>query len=76
MNSRSVLGDAMPTGAKRIIWNALMILGTVVSSFASAWGLYGKTMFGFPIGIVALVFLAILLIIGFVSFLQKQAKAA
>ena len=76
MNSRSVLGDAMPTGAKRIIWNAMMILGTVVSSFASAWGLYGKTMFGFPIGIVALVFLAILLIIGFVSFLQKQSKAA
>jgi hypothetical protein len=76
MNSKSVLGDAMPTGAKRIVWNALMILGTVVSSFASAWGLYGKKMYDFPIGIVALVFLAILLIIGFISFLQKQAKAA
>jgi len=76
MNSKSVLGDAMPTGSKRVVWNALMILGTVVSAFASAWGLYGKKMYGFPIGIVALVFLAVLLIIGFVSFLQKQAKAA
>ena len=76
MNSKSVLGDAMPTGSKRVVWNALMILGTVVSAFASAWGLYGKKMYGFPIGIVALVFLAVLLVIGFVSFLQKQAKAA
>lgn len=76
MNSKSVLGDAMPTGSKRVVWNALMLLGTVVSAFASAWGLYGKKMYGFPIGIVALVFLAVLLVIGFVSFLQKQAKAA
>ena len=76
MNSKSVLGDAMPTGRNRIIWNSLMILATVVSGFASAWGLYAKKMFGFPIGLVALGALAVLLIIGFVSFLQKQSKAA
>ena len=76
MNSKSVLGDAMPTGRNRIIWNSLMILATAVSGFASAWGLYAKKMFGFPIGLVALGALAVLLIIGFVSFLQKQSKAA
>lgn len=76
MNSKTVLGDAMPTGRNRIIWNSLMISATVVSGFASAWGLYAKKMFGFPIGLVALGALAVLLIIGFVSFLQKQSKAA
>ncbi|MDB4749485.1 divalent metal cation transporter [Rubripirellula sp.] len=76
MNSKRVLGDAMPTGAKRVVWNVFMIFGTLVSAFASGWGLYGVTIPDFPIGNIALGFLAVLLIIGFVSFLRKQAKAA
>ncbi|MGB1924946.1 MAG: divalent metal cation transporter, partial [Rubripirellula sp.] len=77
MNSPSVLGDAMPRGIKRVIWNTLMIFGTVIASFASAWGLYGKNMelpneSKFPIGYVALAVLAIMLIVGIRSFLAKQ----
>ena len=75
MNSKAVLGDAMPTGTKRIVWNLLMIIGTAVSGFASAWGLYGKKMYDFPIGNVALGLLAVMLILGLISFLTKQAKA-
>tara|TARA_B110000495_G_scaffold112135_1_gene97001 strand:- start:255 stop:1925 length:1671 start_codon:yes stop_codon:yes gene_type:complete len=75
MNSKAVLGDAMPTGTKRIVWNILMITGTAVSAFASAWGLYGKKMYDFPIGNVALGLLAVMLTIGVISFFKKQAKA-
>ena len=75
MNSKAVLGDAMPTGTKRIVWNILMITGTAVSAFASAWGLYGKKMDDFPIGNVALGLLAVMLTIGVISFFKKQAKA-
>ena len=76
MNSKAVLGDSMPTGAKRIVWNILMITGTAVSAFASAWGLYGKKMYDFPIGNVALVLLAFMLVLGIFAFFQKQVKAA
>ena len=77
MNSPAVLGDAMPRGIKRVIWNTLMIFGTVIASFASAWGLYGKNLelpngSKFPIGYVALAVLAIMLIVGIRSFLAKQ----
>lgn len=76
MNSPSVLGKSMPRGGKRIFWNTLMIIATLVSAFASAWGLYGKSMYGFPIGNVALAVLAVMLVLGFVSFFQKHPRSA
>ena len=81
MNSRSVLGDAMPTGGRRLVWNILMITGTGIASFASVWGLYGRTWGPFkigteklviPIGTIALATLAIMLAVGIFSFLRKQ----
>ena len=75
MNSRSVLGDAMPTGSRRIVWNTLMVFGTGVASFGSAWGLYGRTWGKFPIGTTALAALAIMLAVGIYSFLVKQKQA-
>ena len=72
MNSREVLGEAMPTGTRRIIWNTLMILGTGIASFASAWGLYGRMWGSFPIGTAALAALVIMLVLGIYSFLVKQ----
>ncbi|MBL6724587.1 MAG: divalent metal cation transporter [Rubripirellula sp.] len=74
MNSRSVLGEAMPTGARRVVWNTLMIFGTGIASFASAWSLYGKMWGDFPIGTAALAALAIMLVLGVYSFLAKQKQ--
>ncbi|MGB7345538.1 MAG: divalent metal cation transporter [Pirellulaceae bacterium] len=74
MNSKRALGDAMPTGGKRIFWNALMFVATVVAGFGSAWGLFGKSMGSFPIGNIALGVLVVLLIVGLVGFLGKQAE--
>lgn len=74
MNSRRAIGDAMPSGNTRLIWNALMIPATLIAGFASAWGLYEKKMFGFPIGNVALGILAAMLIMGIIGFVQKQKQ--
>lgn len=74
MNSQRALGDATPTGGKRLLWNALMIVATLAASFGSAWGLYGKSMFGFPIGNVALAALAVMFVLGTVGFMNKQAE--
>lgn len=35
MNSRSLLGDALPTGGRRVAWNVLMGLAAGVATFAS-----------------------------------------
>ena len=83
MNSKAVLGDAMPTGTSRWVWNIIMGIATAVAGFASAWGLYGKSLtvgfgesaFKFPIGNVALAALAILLLVGVISFVQKNQAA-
>ena len=77
MNSRQTLGDSFPTGIKRLIWNVLMLSATCVAGFASAWGLYGKTMtiWGqqIPLGNIALGALAVMLVIGVVGFLLKES---
>lgn len=75
MNSRRLLGDAMPTGARRWRWNILMGIATLVASFGSIWGMMDKQLYGFPIGKVALGVLALLMVLGIISFISKNSKA-
>lgn len=42
MNQKSVLKDAFPTGGKRILWNALMLVAVFCAFFGSIWGIDGK----------------------------------
>lgn len=72
MNSRQALGDSMPSGASRWLWNSLMLTATLVAGFGSAWGMIGKQVAGFPIGNVALAVLVILAVVGIWSFLSKN----
>src|SRR6056297_2824687 len=72
MNSKTVLGEAMPTGGQRVRWNLLMGVATFVALFASAWGLYGKRLGSFPIGNAALLLLAVLLLVGVGAFFKKN----
>jgi Mn2+/Fe2+ NRAMP family transporter len=72
MNSRAALGDAMPQGKSRWIWNVLMLTATLVAIFGSAWGMIGKQAMGLPIGNVSLLALIILAIIGVMSFISRN----
>ena len=76
MNSRQTLGDAMPSGAKRWVWNVLMIVATLVATFGSIWGMMDKKLYGLPIGRGALLALFALMIVGIWSFLQKNRKTS
>ncbi|NNC87992.1 MAG: hypothetical protein HKN82_05970 [Akkermansiaceae bacterium] len=77
MNSRSTLGDKLPKGGKRVLWNVLMIGATGIASFGSVWVLMNKTeAAGFP-GLAAklgLGFLALLFLVGLLTFLAKERR--
>ena len=79
MNSRRVLGDKLPTGRKRVIWNVLMIGATGIATFGSVWVLNGKTKadgFAGQAATGGLIFLAVLFLVGIISFIAKERKAS
>jgi len=42
MNSKGLLGDSMPTGARRVLWNVLMVFATAAATFVSLWSLWPR----------------------------------
>ncbi|MCX8238770.1 MAG: divalent metal cation transporter [Akkermansiaceae bacterium] len=74
MNSKKVLGDKRPEGTSRIIWNVLMIFATTMATIGSYWATSGKTFGDFPAGMVGMIFLAVLFVVGTLSFLAKEKR--
>ena len=76
MNSRKLLGDAMPQGKARLFWNVLMGTATAIATFGSIWGLKGRTLpigaSKFPIGNVFIFVLTAMLVIGLFTFVAKN----
>jgi hypothetical protein len=68
MNSKPLLGNDMPTGMRRVLWNVLMITATGIATGGSIWALSAK---GVP-GYIGLAILATLAILGTVGFLKKN----
>lgn len=77
MNSRKILGDQLPTGGRRILWNTLMATATLIATAGSVWVLLGKTKTPGWLGYVGwggLAFLVILFIVGILSFLRNERR--
>jgi Mn2+/Fe2+ NRAMP family transporter len=55
MNQKTFLGNNMPQGGKRVLWNVLMALASGAAAFGSVWSLWSK-----------LRWLGIILIVGFI----------
>ena len=71
MNQKSFLGENMPIGAKRILWNVLMALAAGAASFGSVWSLWSKLQW---LGIALLVgFIALCVVVHFLR--PKRLKA-
>jgi Mn2+/Fe2+ NRAMP family transporter len=75
MNSKNLLGDAMPTGVRRFRWNGLMLIATTVATFGSVWALKDKNLGSIPAGKIGIALLIILFILGWVGFLKKSSRA-
>ena len=43
MNSKSVLGDDLPKGGKRVLWNVLMIFALALSTVGASWAVWSKS---------------------------------
>ena len=67
MNSKRVMGDALPTGRARWIWNVLLGISTVVIGSGALYTAASKklTIAGtqLPIGIIAMVVMAVLIVV-------------
>jgi len=71
MNQKSFLGDNMPVGPKRILWNILMALASGAAAFGSVWSLWSKLQWK-GIGILA----GFILLCIVVHFVRKKSNTA
>ena len=70
MNSKKLLGDARPTGAARVVTNALMLLSTTVATVGCVWGLLNRGAWGYcGIGLLATLFTW-----GLIEFLRRELR--
>jgi len=73
MNQKSFLGENMPIGVKRILWNVLMALAAGAASFGSVWSLWSKLRW---LGIGLLIaFIGVCVAVHFLYVLPKRRKA-
>lgn len=68
MNSKSLLGDNMPTGLARLRWNGLMLIAASVATFGSLYSIYSSK---YPLyGFIALGIFVLAAIVG--TVMKKQ----
>jgi len=70
MNQKKLLGDQMPTGAKRLVWNILMGIAAGLATLGSCYMLTKKAG---DWGIAIIVAFVFLIVIGHVVKRQKEA---
>ncbi len=72
MNSKKIMGDAIPTGSSKTIWNTLMGIACVAVSIAVFSGMKAK---GGTISVVAFTLMALFIVAVIVSHLMIRNKS-
>ena len=78
MNSKTTLGAEMPTGTRRIRWNALMLLAGGLVTCAVVWvNIQGAAAPGLKgtMSTASLIVLPILFVLGAIGFVGKNKTA-
>jgi len=75
MNQKVMLGDNMPQGGKRVLWNILMIIATAVATLVAIWSLWWKIGLAWSIVVIA-AFVGLILVVHFVRKGKGQAATA
>jgi Mn2+/Fe2+ NRAMP family transporter len=71
MNQKAMLGDNMPQGGKRILWNVLMVIATAIATLVSIWSLWSR-LGRWSIAVIV-VFVGLILVVHFMQKAKKQA---
>jgi len=74
MNEKKVLGEDMPRGGKRLLWNVLMALAAGMAAFASFWSLWSKAGW-YGVGVIV-VFVGLAVTVHFVRKGREQQESA
>ncbi len=74
MNQKTMLGDNMPQGGKRILWNVLMVIATGIATLVSIWSLWSR-LGGWSI-VVIVAFVGLILVVHFIRKGKRQAATA
>ena len=75
MNSKRILGDSLPQGGKKVLWNVLMGVSLLVTGAAAAYTATTKKMGEFPIGTVGLITFIVLVIGGQIYMMNKHKNS-
>jgi len=73
MNQKTYLGEYMPTGGRRVLWNVLMALAAGAAAFGSVWSLWSKIRW---MGIILLVVFIVLVVVVHYAREGKKATAS
>ena len=83
MNSSKIMGSERPTGRSRLLWNGFMGFALTIATVGSVWVLRGKAEGGNwfkswqgMIPTLGLIFIAILFIVGILSFLKNEKRSS
>ncbi|QNN23715.1 hypothetical protein HED60_16030 [Planctomycetales bacterium ZRK34] len=80
LNQRKLLGDAMPRGFKRLLWNVLTLAAVSLATFGAAWSIWSRTQLipGTQIEVrwVAIGFILALTVLGLIIHVRRKARAA
>ena len=71
MNQKTFMGNDMPTGWKRILWNILMALAAGAALFGSVWSLWSKLQW---LGIILIIMFVALCVV--VHYARKKPQTA
>jgi Mn2+/Fe2+ NRAMP family transporter len=74
MNQKAMLGDHMPQGGKRVLWNVLMVIATGIATLVSIWSLWSR-LGGWSIAVIV-VFVGLILVVHFIRKGKGQAAPA
>lgn len=76
MNSKKLMGEDLPKGGKRIVWNSLMLVALTYGTIGAAWNIWSRTqlMFGVPIRWIAIGVVAFIVIAALIAHFRRRGR--
>jgi Mn2+/Fe2+ NRAMP family transporter len=76
MNSKRLLGDQLPRGRSRVLWNTLLGTSLLITGLAAGHTATTKQFAGYPVGTIGLCLFLVLVAIGHFRLKNRHARVA